>query len=86
MTIADQSVATVVDETIAALSSLDHERLLSLEERIILLAKSGAINKDAMPSLLQRHSQLKRMLDETQANLALLTRLRSGDGSNTWAR
>ena len=86
MTIADQSVANVLDETIAALSSLDHARLLSLEERIILLAKSGAINKDAMPSLLKRHSLLKRLLDETQANLAFLTRLHSGDGSNTWAR
>ena len=86
MTTAEQSVTTVLDETIAALSTLDHERLLSLEERILLLAKSGAINNGTMPSLLQRHAILKRLLDETQANLAVLSRLRSGDGSDAWVR
>ena len=86
MTTAEQSVATVLDETIAALSTLDHERLFSLKERILLLANSGALNNASMPSLLQRHATLKRMLDETQDNLAVLSRLRGGDGSDAWAR
>jgi hypothetical protein len=86
MTIAEQSIATVLDETITALSTLDHERLLSLEERILLLAKSGAINNVSMPSLLQRQALLKRMLDETQGNLAVLTRLHRGDGIDAWVR
>jgi len=86
MTTAEQSVATVLDGTIAALSTLDHERLLSLQERIVLIAKSGSINNGALPSLLQRLALLKRMLDETQANLALVTRLHGREGSSTWAR
>lgn len=86
MTIADQSLANLLDETIGALSSFDYERLLSLEERIILLAKSEVINKDAMSALIQRHSLLKRMLNETQANFALFTRLRSRDENSKWAR
>ena len=86
MTTAEQSVMTVLDETIAALSTLDHERLLSLEERILLLAKSGDLNSASMSSLLQRHAVLKRMLGETQANLAVLSRLRGRDGSDAWVR
>jgi hypothetical protein len=86
MTIGEQSIATVLDETITALSTLDHERLLSLEERILLLAKSGAIDNGSMPSLLQRQALLKRMLDETQDNLAVLSRLHRDDGSDTWVR
>jgi hypothetical protein len=83
MTTAEQSVATVLDETIAALSALDHERLLSLEKRILRLAKSGAFINGSMPSLLHSHTLLKRMLDETSNNLAVLSRLH---GSSTWAR
>jgi hypothetical protein len=86
MTSVEQSIATVLDETIAALSTLDYEKLLSLEERIFLLAKSGAINSRSMPSLLQKHTVLKRMLDDTQSNLAVLSRLHGGDGSDAWAR
>ena len=86
MTTSERSVARVLDETIAALSTLDHERLLSLEERIILLAESGAIDKVSNPFLLQRQALLKHMLDETQANLAVLSRLHRGDRSDAWVR
>ena len=80
-----QSVAGILDETIESLSVLDHERLLSLEQRILSLAKSGGI--DNLPSsLLERHHVLHRMLLETQSNLAILTRLHNGDGRDVWER
>lgn len=80
----EQAVTTLLDETIEALSVLDLERLLSLEQRIMLVAKAGTIRRTS--SLLGRQTVLNRMLNETKNNLAILTRLHSGNGNDTWAR
>jgi len=84
VTTRERAITAVIDETIEALSVFDYERLLSLEQRIMLLAKSGMIHRTS--SLLDRQTLLKRMLNETGDNLAILTRLHSGNGNHTWAR
>ena len=84
MTSKEQVVTGLLDETIEALSVLDHQRLLSLEHRIMLLAKTGMIHRTS--SLLDRQTLLKWMLHETEDNLAILTRLQSGNGNHPWAR
>jgi hypothetical protein len=80
----EQLVITLLGETIEALSVLDHQRLLSLEKKTMLLAKAGMIHRTS--SLLDRQTLLKRMLNETEDNLVILTRLHSGNGNHTWAR
>jgi hypothetical protein len=81
----EQTVATILDETIEALSALDHERLASLEKKIQLLADAGAISSYA-PSVVDRQQILKQLLDETKANLTVLTRLHHGNGGTEWER
>jgi hypothetical protein len=81
----EQSVATILDETIEALSQLDHDRLSSLEKKIQMLANTDAVSSST-PSVLERQQTLKYLLDETKANVAVLTRLHHGNGGSEWER
>ena len=81
----EQSLATILDETIEALSVLDHNRLSSLERKIQLLADAGALSSCA-PSVVERQETLKHLLDETKANLKVLTRQHHGNGWSKWER
>jgi hypothetical protein len=76
-------ITTLLEQTIDALSVLDHERLLPLEQQITVLAKPGMIQRTS--SLADRQNLLKRMLNETEENLAILQRLQSGNGNHSWA-
>lgn len=85
MTQTEQMVAGVFDATLEALSRFDLDRLLTLEERVLQLARSGeriAIS----PSLLESRNRLGRALDETESNLAVLQRLHSRKGGDPWER
>ncbi len=85
MTTSEHSVAALLDETIAALSTLDLERLLSLEESMLPLAKSG-VTDDCISTLIEKQQLLKQMLVATESNLAGLARLHQRNGAETWAR
>jgi len=85
MMTSEHSVAALLDETITALSALDLERLLSLEESMLLLAKSG-ITGGCISMVLERHQLLKHVLMETESNLAGLARLHQRNGADAWAR
>ena len=85
MTTTEHTVAAALDETIAALSALDIERLLWLEERMLQLAKSG-LTGSSMPSLLERQKLLGSVLEATQSNLAGLAQLHERNGADAWAR
>jgi hypothetical protein len=85
MTTTEQSVATLLDETIAALSELDSERLLSLEEKMLLLAKSG-VTSSSIASLLERQKVLGRVLEATRSNLEGFARLHERNGADRWVR
>jgi flagellar biosynthesis/type III secretory pathway chaperone len=85
MTTKEQSVAALLDETIAALSEFDLERLLSLEEKTLLLTNSG-ITGGSIPSLVERQQILVRLLEATQSNIAGLARIHQRDGANAWVR
>jgi hypothetical protein len=76
---------TVIDETIEALSRLDHERLLSLEVRIQSLARGSALTMIA-PSLLAKREALQCLLTETRDTLTVLERLHGADKGDTWER
>jgi hypothetical protein len=85
MTTTEQSVAALLDETIVALSEFDLERLLSLEEKMLLFATSG-ITGDSIPSLAERQQILGHLLEATQSNLVGLTQLHQRDGADAWVR
>ena len=80
-----QTVDDLLEGTIEALLRFDLERLLSLEERMILLASSGA-SVIPTPALLEKWNRLKRTLDGTQCNLEILTGLHSRKECGTWDR
>lgn len=84
MTITREVEATL-RETIRALSVLDSERLQSLEERMMMLMKSGS-NAEPMTSLFEAKSTLKRLLEQTENNLSILYRLHGGNGTDSWER
>jgi len=79
----EQAISGVLEGTIEALTHFDLERLLSLEERMRILAASGA-SIVATLALLEKHNRLRRTLDETQSNLGVLTSRRSRKESGTW--
>lgn len=81
----EHSVATILNETIEALSVFDHDRLSSLEKKIQLLANAGALSSCAA-SAFERRQTLKYLLDETRANLTVLIRLHDGNGRSRWER
>ena len=81
----EQTVAGVFEQTIEALSRFDLERLLTLEEKMLRLARSGAC-LHLSPSLLERRNQLERALDETRSNLGVLERLQARKGGEPWER
>jgi hypothetical protein len=85
MTTTEQSVATLLDETIAALSELDSERLLSLEEKMLVLAKS-AVTGSSIASLLERQKVLGRVLEATRSNLEGFARLHQRNEADRWVR
>jgi hypothetical protein len=85
MTTKEQSVAALLDETIAALSEFDLERLLSLEEKMLLLTNSG-ITGGSIPSLVETQQILGRLLEATQSNIAGLARIHQRDGADAWVR
>ena len=85
MMTSESSVAALLGETIAALSTLDLERLLSLEESMLSLAKSD-VTDDGISTLIEKQQLLKQMLVATESNLAGLDRLHQRNGADTWAR
>jgi hypothetical protein len=85
MTQTEQTVGGVFEATIEALSRFDLDRLLTLEEKMLRLARSGA-RVHLSPSLLERRNQLGRTLDETRNNLEVLQRLHSRKGEDPWER
>ena len=85
MTTSEQSLAAVLDETIVALSKLDAEQLVSLEETMLLLANSCAPNASSA-LLLERQQVLGRVLAATQSNLTSLTCLHQRNGMDQWVR
>ena len=81
----NQELVVLIDETIEALSQLDHERLQALQNRVAAgrgLHQLGTVS----PALLDKQRLLKLLLEQTQKNLSLLTRLRASDGESAWAR
>lgn len=85
MTQTERTVAGVFEATIEALSRFDLERLLTLEEKVLLLARSGA-RIPVSPSLLESRDRFGRALDETRSNLEVLQRLHSRKGGDPWER
>jgi len=85
MTTTEQSIAAVLDDTITALSVLDLERLLLIEEKLLLLPKTG-ITGASIPSLLERQQILGRVLEVTHRSLQGLDRLQQRKGADTWER
>lgn len=85
MTQTERTVAGVFETTIEALSRFDLERLLTLEEKVLLLARSEA-RIPVSPSLLESRNRLGRALDETRSNLEVLQRLHSRKGGDPWER
>ncbi|QNI35303.1 hypothetical protein [Edaphobacter albus] len=83
MATAEEAIAGVLEETIEALTSLDLERLILLEERTLQLVASGAEIHPTF-SLLEKRAVLKYTLEETRTNLDALERLRSGKEQERW--
>jgi hypothetical protein len=81
----EQTVSGVLEGTIEALTHFDLERLLSLEERMLMLVQSGS-HIVPTPALIERQNRLRRTLDETQSNLRILTKLRSRKDCERWER
>jgi hypothetical protein len=83
VTTIEESVLAVLEETILALSELDLERLQTLEERALLLARS-TITTGSIPALLGSQHLLGHLLEATMNNLSNLTRLNKRNGENVW--
>ena len=81
----EQAIASVLEETIEALTCFDLERLVSFEEGMTRLMASGATIRP-VASLLEKRTRLKRTLEETRANLDVLERLCSGKDRERWER
>lgn len=85
MTATEETIAGVLEGTMEALSHFDLERLLTLEERMMLLARSEK-SMNISPSLLESRNRLGRALEETRCNLDVLQRLRSRKSEDLWER
>ena len=81
----EQSLATIMDETIEALSRLDYQRLQSLEERIQLLGEWDTLVVIAS-ALLEKRQTLQDLLSETHSALKVLDCLHSGSKGCVWER
>ena len=81
----EQSVTTVMYETIEALSRLDCQRLQSLEERIQSLGEGNTLAVIA-PALLEKRQTLQDLLSETQSALKVLDCLHKGSKGSVWER
>ena len=84
---ANQSIATILDETIAALSSFDSARLESLEQQIRALSGS-TVEVDAAEgnAVLQKKHLLEILLRNCDANLNTLKRLHARSAREPWVR
>ena len=84
---ADQSIATILDETIAALSNFDSARLESLEQRIETLSGSAVeLNAADVNAILQKKHLLEILLRNCDANLNTLKRLHARSARESWVR
>lgn len=85
--IVDREIGALLDETMAALSLLDMDRLEELETRAIQLPVTGSVWRlGALDELRPKLALLGEVLRATEANLGVLRRLPSDDRRPAWAR
>jgi hypothetical protein len=82
-----RTLVDILEETAAALSTWDLEKLNALEQRIVLLAGSNTtFARDGISVALQRKRQLEILLKNCQINLDALNRLHARNMRNQWAQ
>jgi hypothetical protein len=80
-------LASILDETVKALSDLDSGSLLALEQRIAALAQSSEkFEPDHDGLILSKKRLLEIVLQNCQVNLDALTRLHARNMRNQWAQ
>jgi hypothetical protein len=79
----EQTVTSIMDETIEALSRLDYEHLQSLDERIQFLGDCDTLAVIS-PALLEKRQTLQYLLSETHNALKVLDCLHSGSKGGSW--
>lgn len=83
----NQTLADILDETVAALGDLDSEALYALEQRIVMLAGSAeTFERDAVDVVLAKKRLLEIVLQNCQVNLDALSRLHARNMRNQWAQ
>ncbi len=83
--IADWTIVEILDETTHALTALDLQKLLEMEEREKLWASSATSFETLVTKSFQRkHQQLSLTLDATHSNLKLLRRVCGKETGDQW--
>ena len=84
--IADSTIVEILDETTQALTALDLQKLLELEERVKLWASSATSSEMLLTESFQRrYRRLSLTLDATASNLKLLRHVCGKETGNQWA-
>jgi hypothetical protein len=82
-----RTLVDILEETAAALSTWNLEKLNALEQRIVLLAGSNTkFARDGLNEALERKRQLEIILKNCQINLDALNRLHARNMRNRWAQ
>ena len=82
-----REIGALLDETMAALSLLDMDRLEELETRALQLPVTGRVWRlDALDELRPKLALLGEVLRATEANLGVLRRLPGNERRPAWAR
>lgn len=83
--ILEREIGALLDETVAALSLLDMDRLEELETRASQLTLTGKVwHLDALSELRPKLALLGEVLRSTEANLGVLRRLPVSERRPTW--
>ncbi|WP_263365862.1 hypothetical protein [Edaphobacter bradus] len=78
---------SLLDETIEALVRLDSDALLALEQKVSAHSSAPlSLSAETTRSLLRKKRLLGQLLEDTSANLALLSRLHASKEETPWAR
>jgi hypothetical protein len=83
----NEAVGRVLDETIEAFVMMDLTRLERLDEQIVTLSQSNMLwAENSKQNILEKKRMLETVLQNSEANLAVLTRLHHKNTGFQWAR
>jgi hypothetical protein len=83
----NEAVRRVLDETIEAFIVMDLAKLEKLEDHIVALSQSNMLlTENSKQNILEKKRMLEIILQNSEANLLMLTRLHDRNAGSQWAR